>query len=495
MYQGAKQSRLTTGFGVSNTSADAELASSLTALRSRSRQLVRDASYAKRARTIVTNNVIGSGVGMQAQVKSVRGTLAEAVNDSIESAWEEWTYAEYCHSGGKLCFADFERAAMGQIFEAGEVIIRVHNRSFGGSKVPIGLELIESERLADEFSQIGADTPNNIRMGVEVGNFFRPVAYWIRQMHPGDIRGYVGESMKYERVPADEIYHLYIIDRWPQTRGVPWMHTAVLRMRDMDGYSEAEITAARGAANFSGTIETDDMLDPQGEVQEDGQDQITIEPGVFRKMAPGEKMNWLTPNRPNTALDPFMRYMLREIAAGVGVSYESISRDYSQSNYSSSRLALLDDRDLWKVLQLWWIRNFRKPFHTRWLGMAVMSQAIQGITISAFATDMNRYSAVLFKPRGWSWIDPTKEVEAYTMAIKAGLTTRTDVIAGTADGRDIEDIDETRERELAASKARGLVFDTDPEVFAPPEPAQPEPEPDETEDEPATEEARLRVVG
>ena len=46
-----------------------------------------------------------------------------------------------------------------------------------------------------------------------------------------------------------------------------------------------------------------------------------------------------------------MRFMLREIAAGTGVSYESLSRDYSQSNYSSSRLALIDDRDLWRVFQ------------------------------------------------------------------------------------------------------------------------------------------------
>jgi hypothetical protein len=54
-------------------------------------------------------------------------------------------------------------------------------------------------------------------------------------------------------------------------------------------------------------------------------------------------MDFVNPNRPNSTLDPFMRFLLREIAAGVGVSYESLSRDYSQSNYfKSSRL--IDDR-------------------------------------------------------------------------------------------------------------------------------------------------------
>src|SRR5882672_4690873 len=130
MYAAAKPSRLMSTFGTTQNSADAELASSFSALRSRSRQLVRDSSYAKRAKAIITNNVIGSGVGMQAQVRGVRGELNAPVNDSIESTWDYWSCAEYAHTGGTLHFCDIERLAMGQIFEAGEVLIRVHERAF-----------------------------------------------------------------------------------------------------------------------------------------------------------------------------------------------------------------------------------------------------------------------------------------------------------------------------------------------------------------------------
>src|SRR5262245_28644572 len=77
MYESARQSRLTSDWGgTSSTSADTELASSLVALRSRSRALCRDVSYAKRAKVLVMNNVIGSGIGMQGQVYSTRGELA-----------------------------------------------------------------------------------------------------------------------------------------------------------------------------------------------------------------------------------------------------------------------------------------------------------------------------------------------------------------------------------------------------------------------------------
>jgi capsid protein len=55
---------------------------------------------------------------------------------------------------------------------------------------------------------------------------------------------------------------------------------------------------------------------------------------------------------------------------------------------------------------------------------------------------------VLFKPRGWSWVDPVKEVDAFVTAVQAGFTTVTDVIAQTAGGLDIEDVIATRTREL-----------------------------------------------
>ena len=63
MYAAARMTNTTLGFGSGgSTSADAELALSLERMRSRSRQMVRDSAYAKRAKTVVVNNVIGQGV-------------------------------------------------------------------------------------------------------------------------------------------------------------------------------------------------------------------------------------------------------------------------------------------------------------------------------------------------------------------------------------------------------------------------------------------------
>lgn len=511
MYHNARVSRATEGWYASETSADAELDGSLTSLRNRSRALVRDAAYAKRAKTIVVNNVIGPGIGLQAQIRNNRDRLVSEINAPIEAAWAEWCRAAHCHTGGKLHFADLERMAMGQIFEAGEVILRVHLRRFGTSAVPLALEVIEAERLADRITR-SPDSGAEVRMGVEVDAFGRPVAYWLRRGHPGDVRRSIAATEEIERVPADQIFHLYVVERWPQSRGEPWLHATARRLNDMDGYSEAEIIAARNSANAMGFVETSPdavadraMVDA---VEDDGEQRATMEPGVIEYLAPGQTFKEHNPARPNTAIDPFLRYMLREVAAGIGVSYESLSRDYSQSNYSSSRLALLDDRDLWRVLQLWWLRNFREPLHRLWLRQAAYAGAISGLRVEQYVADPAKWEAAKFKPRGWSWVDPAKEVAAKKEAVRNGFTTLAKVIAETADGDDLEDILAARKAELELMESMGLEFDTDPGIpasgapaAAAPAPApekddspEDDPAPDDAQDDPAAVRARIRLM-
>jgi lambda family phage portal protein len=476
MYASARHDRLTSGWAPANGSADSELASSLTVLRSRSRALCRDSSYAKRAKALVVNNVIGQGIGLQAQVKTSRDEPNARVNAAIEEGFELWGEADNCHTGGRLDFKSFERALMAQVFEAGEVFVREHYRPFGEAGIPYALELIEAERLPEEYQFPGlrAQGENSVRMGIEVDPFHRPVAYYIRSRHPSETRFHGDVSDRVERVPAEQIIHLALVDRWPQTRGEPWMHTVVRRLNDLDGYTEAEVIRARAQAVRMGIIKTPEDASSLGEVQDDGGVEVEMAPGSIYRLNPGEEWQDSAPSAPNPQLDPFMRYMLREMAAGVGVSYESLSRDYSQSNYSSSRLALLDDRDLWRVIQGWFICNFRQRVHRRFLQAAVLSRAIGAFGIEEYAANIRKFESVRFRPRGWGWVDPTKEVEAFRNAVRSGFTTRQDVISQS--GQDFEEVVAQLEKEQKLLDEKGLVLDTDPRKVAASGAVQAEPE-------------------
>lgn len=463
IFAGAAVSRLNSDWVTQGTSQDSEIKTSLVALRNRTRQLVRDNEYVKNAVREVQNNVVGQGIGFQSQVRMQRGNqLNELMNDSIESAWEHWKKADSCDVSGKLCFAEFERLIMSEIVTSGEVLIRIVKQKFGKSKIPFALELIDADYLDETYNLLNKGT-NDVRMGVEVDKWGRPVAYHLRNRHPYDSyfasKLDYGEEQRRIRVPAEEIIHLFVPDRPRQTRGISWFAAALMNLKQMAGYMEASVVAARSAACLMGFIET-----PEGELTGDGligEDRVTdFEAGVIKKLNAGEKINVPQLNKPSGEFEPFMRLMLRGVASSMGMSYEAISKDYSQSNYSSSRMALLPERDNWRIIQQWLIGAFHEKVFDQWLEMAVLTGEL----------DLPRYElqpefycdSIRWLPRGWQFIDPMKDAEAAKMQIRSGLSTVADVLA--QQGKDYEELLTQRQREVDLMESMDLIFDTSPDV-------------------------------
>jgi capsid protein len=158
---------------------------------------------------------------------------------------------------------------MSEVFTAGEAFVRMHPRKFGDSDVPFALELIEAERLADDSMPTAPISPDvYVKMGVELDSFDRAVAYWVRERHPGDLKqpnGY--PQTRYIRVEADQMIHIRLVDRWPQTRGEPWLHSVLRKLNDMEEYSGSELTAARMSANYFATITSPEAEPLAGERQ------------------------------------------------------------------------------------------------------------------------------------------------------------------------------------------------------------------------------------
>jgi len=464
-YAAAAYGRTTADWVSISTSADSELYTSLRTLRNRTRQLVRDNEYAKQALRLIVNNVVGQGIAMQGQVKKRRGgDLDDKVNSQIEALWQLWgSKARWCHAAGRLTWADIQRLCIRGVAESGEILLRKVRKAFDGSPVPFALEIIEADQLVENWSG-RAPNGNQVRMGVEIDEWQRAVAYWLYPRHPGDnMLSGVPQSNDYVRVPADEIIHLAVFERPWQTRGVPWFHAAMIKLRHMGGYEEAEIVRARASASIMGFRQSPEVDVPGEDAEDgdglvDGEQVMDLSPGVIMKLAPGETFQGFDPSSANPAIEPFMRFMLRSFAAGVGISYESLSRDYSQSNYSGARMGLLDDRDSWRVLQQWLISALHQEVFEAWLYTAVMGG---GLNLPAYETLPDLYHSIKWKPRGWDWVDPAKEVAAAKAAVRAGFMSNDDVIS--AKGGDVEDVYRQLEVEHKLATKFGLVLDTNPQ--------------------------------
>jgi hypothetical protein len=280
-YQGARVSRLTADWVTSGTSADSEIKSSFKALRNRARQLVRDNDYARQAVRAIQNNVIGHGIRHQGQIKMLRGgRLDEVINGQVHEQWERWMHKSRCDVSGLLGFHDMERLLARSMAESGEVFIRMIRKSFGGSRVPFALQVLEADYLIDDDVPQAADG-NTVRMGIEVDGYLRPQAYHFYANHPGDT--YAGNPRtngRRIRVPADEVIHLFLPERPGQTRGVTWFASALMRLHMLQGYEEAEVVRARASSALMGFIQS-----PEGELVGDeiyeGQRVSEFTPGVF----------------------------------------------------------------------------------------------------------------------------------------------------------------------------------------------------------------------
>jgi len=152
-----------------------------------------------------------------------------------------------------------------------------------------------------------------------------------------------------------------------------------------------------------------------------------------------------------------MRQQFRAVAAAMGITYEMLTGDLPQVNYSSIRAGLLEFRRRCEALQHGVIvHQLCRPIWRAWMDQAVLEGAID---LPGYRKERRTYQAAKWIPQGWSWVDPQKEFNAMKLAIRAGLMSRSEAISGN--GYDAEDVD----REIAADNARadalGLVFDSD----------------------------------
>jgi lambda family phage portal protein len=360
---------------------------------------------------------------------------------------------------GRLSLHQIERMAMGAMVESGEILIRLVPQAFGGGRIPLALQVFESDQLDENYTGGSTVPGNQWRMGVEVDRWGRPVTYAFLAKHPGDTAlGGHNPAARHLLVPASEVLHLYLQERPQQTRGVSWFAAGIQRLHHLAGYEQAALVRARAASALMGFITSPEGAgEAYGEEVIDGEHVTAFEPGMFKTLFPGQSVEVPQINAPDGQLEPFVRGMLRAFASGVGVNYAALSGDYSQSNYSSSRLAQIEDRDCWKVLQQYLIDELLTPIFERWLEAAVLSGALN---LPGYELAPDRFSACRWMARGWSYIDPLKDVEADKAAIRCGLKTQAQVVA--EQGGDLEELLIARKAEVDRAQELELQFDTNP---------------------------------
>ena len=435
--------RLTADWSTDSSTPNSDVYADLNKLRSRSRGLVQNNGYAKKYIGLVTANVVGkNGIQLQAMSKDANDKYDTMANDQIEAAWMKWS--KQCDVTGTMSWVDFQTQAIGATAQDGEVIIRMvksYDNDFG-----FALQMIEADQLDVNLN----DERRNIVMGIELNAFGRPVAYHITKGHPSS-NMYRSEHV---RIPAEEIIHLYRPLRVGQVRGVPWMHSSMSALNMLDRYEEAELTAARVAAGKMGFYKTPTGNEYSTGITEDNDVIMEVEPGTFEEMPAGWEFQTFDPTHPTSAYEAFTKNVLRSVASGLGVSYESLSNNRSDVNYSSIRQGALEERDNWRVLQTWLSERLSDRVYKEWLPLAMLTGELN-LPLSKTA----KFEDVTWIGRGFQWIDPSKDAQANILLAKEGLKSHKEIVG--EQGKNIADVYAQIAKEKDAREKLGIVTSSD----------------------------------
>lgn len=437
LYEAAASGRRTGHWRVSGSDANTEIGGGLSRVRDVARDMVRNNAYAERAKATITHNVIGTGI-----VPRIEGNdrAVELIKRHIETTDID--------ADGRHNLYGLQELCMASIVESGEVLVRYRPRkTMDGFALPFQLQVLESDYL-DQSKNGPLPNGNFAVQGIEFDLVGRRVAYWIFDQHPGSVGYMTGGALQSQRRSADFISHIYRVDRPGQARGVSWFAPVVLRMRDFADYTDAQLIRQKIAACFAAFVTTPEGATMDGGITSTGTPIEVFEPGMIERLREGETVTFTNPPA-TTDFDAYSKATLREIAAGLGVTYEAMTGDLTGVNYSSGRMGWLEYQrniDAWR-----W-----NMFIPQMLG-AVERWAVQGAQATLGDTSEIRIS---WTPPRREMIDPVTEIEAAKTAIRSGLSTRSEEIRRL--GYDPEEMD--REAAIDAHRADELelVFDSDP---------------------------------
>ena len=433
LHSAAGIGRLTHSWTSTPVPIDQTLLEDLPALRARSRQQVLNNDYARRYIKMLQTNIAGpKGMSLQAQVRDDDGTPDRLANDAIEASWKQWCSAEKCDATGLRSWVQLQQLVLHSAAQDGEAFVLLKKND-----AELKLELIDPELINIRYNR-QLDNGSYIKMGIEFNNNRVPVAYHL-STPSASVYDYAYNGAAYSRVPAGDILHIFLPEFVGQTRGRPWLSTALLRMNMLQGYEDAALTSARVGASKMGFFESEAGDGYVGDdTHADGTVIMDVEPGVMEQLPAGVKFQSYDPTYPVGEFGDFVKANLRGIAAGLGVDYSSFSNDLEGVSYSSGRIGMLEMRETWKTLQEWFASAFCMRIYKAWLEYQLLNGnlLVAGSALPVYKFD--KFARVIIQGRRWDWVDPKKDMDANLAAIGAGLKSRSEIIRDM--GRDPDEV-------------------------------------------------------
>lgn len=454
-------------------SPDSALLTELDTIVARSDDLARNNGIAAGAERTSVDNVIGPRLMCRPTPNRVAlkktADWADGWSREVASEFSSFADTTWFDAGDRLNFHSATRLAWRTIGSSGEVLALPLWLTDRKSRWNTCLQLVDPARLSNPNNS--ADTAT-LRGGIEVDQYGAPLAYHIRKTHPGDYVGFTVPSVQWERIPAylpfgrQRVIHLFDPERIGQNRGKPFVTSVARMFNSLDKLMFEKLRVAVLDAMIFAAIET--PVDQETLAEMVGGDKKTdfettlkewrvqMRGGAMIPLPPGTKMTAFSPTRGTSELESFATLMLRHIAVGLNLPYELVFKDFSKTNYSSARAALLEAWRYFLSCRQLISDGWASPIYELWFEEAVNDDRIPDCKPLDFYKNRVAWTRARWIAAGRGWVDPVKEAQAAQLRMQLGISTLDDECA--EQGRDWRENIEQIAREQAFIRELGVVL-------------------------------------
>jgi lambda family phage portal protein len=459
-------------------SADADLLGEMDVLRERGKDIARNSGIAAGILGTYKDNIVGTGPRLSSRANY--GRLGRSIEwqkqfaEQVDHGFGEWFDSKDMDVGRRWAGAKQTELVVTSLVTQGETFALLHwDEPTPARKWRTRVQLIESARVSTPKGTRDSET---MRGGVELDGRGAPIAVHVQVQHPGawTVTGTRGTD-RWERIPFEtdwgrpRVLHIYDAQQIGESRGKSWFTPVLAEFKKLDKYHDAEIKSAIMQAMIALLIETPldsnavanmfqaidvDSYKNMRDLTAGAYKKVKMQGPMVLKANPGDEVKTFAAQRNAQAFDSFVDTFIRMIGVGMNLPYELTFRDFSQTNYSSARAAMLEAWRFFKRIRQLIEVEWLKPLFRCWLEEAVSAGHVTGVTLDEFYAETYAVMRCRWIWPGRGWVDPLKEVQATELKLDNLLTTHEDEAA--EQGYTFGELVEQRAREMQQIRDAGL---------------------------------------
>jgi lambda family phage portal protein len=462
----------------------------------RGRDSVQNDGYALGAANIHRDSIVGAQYRLNARphweiIPGATEAWAEQFQMKAEALFTLAAESNDCwlDASGVNTFTAMVRLAVVSFFMTGEVCASAEWLRARARPFKTAVQIFSPDRLCNPDNS--TDTANQ-RRGITKDDYGKPIAYSVRN---GDQWALWGDPGSYTwttfapRTPWGRKQMIHILEQLlpDQSRGVADMVSVLKDLRMTKTFKEVVLQNAVINASYAAAIESElpdsviaaamgtsatgngiegyntaiatYLAQLSGYIK--GGNNLAIDGAKMPHLYPGTKLNLKPIGTPGGVGSAFEASLLRYIAAGLGVSYEELSKDYSQVSYSSARASMANTQKSTDAKKRHVADRFASEVYALWLEEAMIAGLLplpKGQTVAIFYQPYMKeaFTRATWIGSGAGQIDELKETQAAILRVQSGLSTYELEIAKL--GGDYREIFAQAVREQKFIEKNGLQF-------------------------------------